>query len=67
MIGYGTAATPDGSGWAPPGRLPSPGAVHYWRDAITLLLLVIALPWLLYHLLTNPSRVLAGRGPTGAA
>ena len=57
--------TPDGTGWAPPGRLPHPTAVRYARDGIGLILLLVALPWLLYHLLTNPSRVLAARGPSG--
>lgn len=62
-----STVTPDGPGyWAPPGKMPAAPAVRYWRDAITLGLLVVALPWLLYHLLTNPSRVLAGRGPSGA-
>ena len=60
------AASPDGAGWRPPSALPDASAVRYWRDAITLALILIALPWLLYHLVTNPGRVLAGRGPTGA-
>lgn len=62
------AVTPDGpSYWLPPGRMPPPPAVRYWRDAISLGLLVIALPWLLYHLLSNPSKVLASRGAGGVA
>lgn len=65
---YGIATTPDGSaGWSPPSKLPSPEAARYWQNIITLLLLVVALPWLLYNLLTRPSTVLVGRGPTGVA
>lgn len=60
-------ATPDGTGWRPPGRLPSHGAVSYWRELIMLVLVLLALPWLVTHLVKNPSRVLAGRGATGPA
>lgn len=62
----GLMATPDGMGYRPHHRAPSRQAVGYWRDALGLLVIVVALPWLLWHLLTNPARVLAGRGPVPA-
>lgn len=58
------AATPDARGLR--ASLPSHATVAYSKDLITLVLVAVAAPWLLYHLLTKPSRVLAGRGPTGA-
>lgn len=66
MTAFGTIATPDGTGWVPPGRMPSHGAVSYWRELLLLALLLLALPWLVHTLVTQPSRVLAGRGPGGA-
>lgn len=57
------ASTPDGpAGWAPPAAMPSRAALTYWKEAITVLLLVLALPWLAYKLVTNPGSVLTGAG-----
>jgi hypothetical protein len=56
-------ATPDPpTGWAPPGAMPSKDALTYWKEAITVLLLFLALPWLVYKLMTDPGRVLTGAG-----
>lgn len=47
--------------WSPPSRLPSEAAVTYWKDLITLTLLLISFPWILYRLLTNPRDLLKHR------
>jgi hypothetical protein len=47
-------------GWAPPIAMPPKEALSYWREAITLALLLLALPWLVLKLITDPERVLAG-------
>lgn len=52
------AATPDG--WTPPGGLPSHKQLTYCKEAITVLLLVLALPWLLVKLATRPGDVIGG-------
>lgn len=57
------AATPDPpTGWAPPGAMPSKDALTYWKEAVTVLLLFLALPWLAWKLVTDPGRVLTGAG-----
>jgi hypothetical protein len=42
--------------------MPGRAAIGYWREAITLALLLLALPWLVLKLITDPARVLAGAG-----
>jgi hypothetical protein len=46
----------------PPPTWPSQGQLDYTKSAVTALLLVLALPWLAYKLVTNPGEVLAGAG-----
>ena len=44
-------------------RLPSPERVAYIRNSLEIIVLLLALPWILYELLTHPlnlSRRLAG-------
>jgi hypothetical protein len=52
-----------GSEWQPPGWAPPLGAVQYVKDTVTALLLVLALPYVLYKLVTRPAWLLdhAGR------
>lgn len=44
----------------PPTGWPTRDQLDYTKAAITALLLVLALPWLSYKLVTQPSEVLAG-------
>jgi hypothetical protein len=46
----------------PPASWPTVGQLDYTQKLITALLLVLALPWLVGKLLTNPAMVLAGVG-----
>lgn len=48
--------------WTPPRRWPAKAALDYYRDAITTLLLVLALPYLVVKLLTRPGDVLEAAG-----
>jgi hypothetical protein len=54
-----------GDGDSHPGRLPRPGwpahaDLSYIKEAITALLLLLALPWLAINLVRRPGYVLAG-------
>jgi hypothetical protein len=42
--------------------MPSHQQLSYWKEAITVLLLVLALPWLAFKLVTKPGSVLTGAG-----
>jgi flagellar biogenesis protein FliO len=44
----------------PPSGWPSKDALDYTQKLVTVLLLLLALPWLVYKLVTDPGRVLAG-------
>jgi hypothetical protein len=46
----------------PPRRWPTKDQLTYTKEAITVFLLLLALPWLVSKLLTNPSSVLSGVG-----
>jgi hypothetical protein len=46
----------------PPAGWPTHAQLTYTKEAITALLLVLALPWLVSKLLTDPGAVLAGLG-----
>lgn len=46
----------------PPRSWPSKEQLDYTQKAITCLLLILALPWLVYKLLTAPSQLIAGAG-----
>lgn len=48
-----------GGGW-PPAHFPSLGQLTYTKELITVVLLVVALPWLLTRLTRNPGAVLGG-------
>jgi hypothetical protein len=63
----GQPGPPDGqnTGVAPV-RWPSLGQLTYTKEAITVLLLVLALPWLVSKLLTRPGDVLQGLGRRAA-
>lgn len=54
------APAPRPRSWPP--RWPSKDQLTYTKEAITVLLLLLALPWLVTKLLTNPGQVLAGLG-----
>jgi hypothetical protein len=61
------AATPAAAGqgdgkWSPPRWAPPLGAVQYVKEAVTALLLVLALPWLLWKLVTDPASLLKHAG-----
>lgn len=57
------AATPDNdAGWQPPGGMPHHSSLRYCKDMIACLVMLIALPWLLWALVTKPQRVLSGAG-----
>lgn len=43
-------------------RLPSHDHVNYVRDLLLLVLLIVAFPWLVKHLFTEPAKVLRGAG-----
>lgn len=53
----------------PPAGWPSRGSLTYTKELITCLLLVLALPWLVVKLLSDPGTVLTGLGrrATGSA
>lgn len=51
--------TPTGYGW-PPAHWPSLGQLTYTKELITVVLLVVALPWLIARLTRNPASVLSG-------
>jgi hypothetical protein len=59
------AVTGGGSGY-PPARWPSMSQLTYTKEAITVLLLVLALPWLLTKLATDPGAILSGLGRRAA-
>lgn len=44
-------------------RLPSPERVKFWKDLLELALLLLALPWILAHMLRDPNGSVA-RGPS---
>lgn len=46
----------------PPATWPSKEQLTYTKEAVTVLLLLLALPWLVVKLITHPSDVLAGIG-----
>jgi hypothetical protein len=48
-------------GW-PPADWPTHGQLIYAKELITVLLLMLALPWLVSKLVTNPGAVLSGLG-----
>ncbi|HUR85647.1 MAG TPA: hypothetical protein VMY78_09900 [Solirubrobacteraceae bacterium] len=50
----------------PPVRWPTLGQLTYTKEAITVLLLILALPWLVSKLLTRPGDVLTGLGRRAA-
>jgi hypothetical protein len=54
-------AAPVKRGW-PPADWPSLGQLSYTKELITVLLLLLALPWLVSKLLTRPGDVLSGLG-----
>jgi len=58
------AATPTGTGSASASglALPSQARLEYLKTALELLLLVLAMPYLLYRLATNPSSLFRGVG-----
>lgn len=58
IVGAATAA----GGRFPPRAWPSKDQLIYTREAITVLLMLLALPWLVWKLLTQPAAVLANRG-----
>jgi hypothetical protein len=53
-----------GGGGYPPANWPSRDQLDYTIKAVTALILVLALPWVAFKLMTNPSAVLAGAGRT---
>lgn len=52
--------TPAPSGGFPPAGWPSKDQLDYIQKAVTALVLVLALPWLVVKLLTQPEAVFAG-------
>lgn len=50
----------------PPAGWPSLGQLTYTKEIVTVLLLVLALPWLVGKLVTDPGSVLAGLGRRAA-
>lgn len=46
----------------PPAGWPNLAQLTYTKEAITVLLLLLALPWLVGRLLSDPGSVLAGIG-----
>lgn len=59
------APSPQGSGgggvpWAPPAWAPPRDALTYAKDAVTALFLLLALPYVVLKLLTDPGRLLVG-------
>jgi hypothetical protein len=58
-------ATPDNqAGWQPPSSLPSKDAIGYWKELITVGLLFLALPYVVWKLITDPAgamRKVAGK------
>lgn len=54
-----TAGQRAAGGW-PPHGWPSLGQLTYTKELITVVLLIIALPWLLSRLTRNPGAVLGG-------
>lgn len=55
----GSAAPARGGGGFPPEGWPTKEQIDYAQAAILLLLLLLALPWVLSKLLTNPSSLVA--------
>jgi hypothetical protein len=46
----------------PPSRWPSKEQLTYTKELVTVALLLLALPWLLSKLLTDPGALFAGLG-----
>jgi hypothetical protein len=60
LHGNRPAATPDGpAGWVPPRNMPTHAELVYWKEAIMVGLLILALPWLIHRLLTDPGKLVA--------
>jgi len=57
----GAAAGAELPSWPPPGW-PSKSQLDYTRTLIVVLLLLLAVPWLVMRLLTNPGAVIEGLG-----
>ena len=58
----GSAIPAAGAGAFPPPSWPSKAQIDYAQAAILLGLLVLALPWLVSKLLTDPAQLLSGLG-----
>lgn len=63
---YAGGATLGGPHGYPPRGWPSLGQLTWTREAATVLLLVLALPWLVSKLITRPGDVLSGLGARAA-
>lgn len=57
----------EASGWRPPGWAPPLAAVTYVKESATTLLLVLALPYVFFKLLTAPGHLLKSLGRHHAA
>lgn len=49
-------------GWKPPAGWPPQAALSYTREFVTALLLLLALPYVTWKLLTHPGQILIGLG-----
>lgn len=58
----GGTSSAAGDGWAPPAGFPSLKAITYVKEAATTLLIVLALPYVVFKLLTAPGELLANVG-----
>jgi hypothetical protein len=56
------ASTPPRDGWRPPGWAPPLPAITYAKEAATTLLLLLALPYVIFKLLTAPGELLTNVG-----
>jgi hypothetical protein len=61
----GPDAPPRPRAWPPPDG-PTLGQLTYTKELITVVLLLLALPWLVSKLLTDPGQVFSGLGRRAA-
>lgn len=66
FAGDSPSAAPAGGRVYPPASWPRKESLTYTKELITTMLLVLALPWLVIKLLTDPALLMSGLGRSAA-